>query len=71
MNLQPYQQLVVEEKAELDDKCLQLRQFCMSDLYSSLSGEEKKDLLEQRQTMDRYSSILARRVNRFTQEIVK
>ena len=55
MNFQPYQQRVVEEKAELDDKCLRLRQFCMSDIFSSLSDEEKKDLLEQRQTMDRYS----------------
>ena len=65
--LQPYQQRVVEEKADVDEKLAKLRAFTAQagGVFDSLSTQEKWRLTEQLGYMARYSDVLGRRIAAF------
>lgn len=61
-NLQPHQQRVVTEKAELDDKLGKLLAFFQSPIFAGLSEAEQSRLRNQARFMDGYSAVLAERI---------
>lgn len=66
VNLQPYQQKVVEEYKELKDKTTKLGAFILDNpIYLTLREEEQKDLNLQNEAMCQYCDILERRISRF------
>lgn len=65
-NYQPHERRVIEEKAELDAKLLKLREFTATEKFASLDMAEQRLLQGQAVAMDGYSSILRRRIERFT-----
>lgn len=65
--LQPHQQRVVTEKAELDDKIGKLSRFIETDVYRSLDGFEQSRLKRQIEAMTLYSSILGERITAFSE----
>jgi hypothetical protein len=60
-----YELRVVEEKAALDMKIEKLKAFTESDIYSALDDVDRDNLDEQLLVMQRYSEILAARIDRF------
>lgn len=60
-----YQQRVVIEKIELDEKRAALSTFIDSGAFGALDQEEQILLLRQGAVMDSYSVILASRIQRF------
>lgn len=64
-NYLPHQQRVVEELEELSSKSQKLSVFITGDIFAGLQEEEKKDLVEQLETMEKYADILERRIDRF------
>jgi hypothetical protein len=65
MELQPYQQRVVQEKAELDEKLEKLCLFCYSRTFEELPLMERERLNQQRHIMTSYSAILGARIAAF------
>lgn len=66
MKLEPYQQRVVDEKAELDLKAQTLSAFIgYSDIFPTLDAAEQERLKEQNDVMWRYSEILGARIAAF------
>lgn len=66
MELQPHQQRVVEEKAELDKKAKALSQFIgHSPIFDTLDAAEQERLKEQNDVMWQYSEILGARIAAF------
>lgn len=66
MALESYQERVVAEKAELDERLGKLRAFIASDAFPALPEYQDMALLRQQAAaMQRYSDILARRIGRF------
>lgn len=64
--MMPYQQRVVEEKAELDKKANALSQFIgFSLLFEELDPEEQERLKVQNDIMWQYSEILGARIAAF------
>lgn len=63
--LQPHQQRVVEEKAELDDKIEKLTAFIAGGLFKTLPSDECSRLTRQRVAMLDYSRILGARIEAF------
>lgn len=64
--MQEYQQKVIEEKEELDNKIKLLQNFIETNkLYIDLPDYEKKDMTNQLDAMRFYSSCLKNRINRF------
>jgi phosphate uptake regulator len=63
--LQPHQQRVVDEKAELDDKLERLYKFFMSAIFEALDEDEKIRLTRQASIMKDYSLILGERIAAF------
>jgi hypothetical protein len=61
----PYQQRVVTEKAELDEKLAALTTFTGTESFRALPEEEQILLLQQGVAMRTYSDILAARIERF------
>ena len=61
-NLQPHQQRVVAEKAELDERLTKLRGFIQSPLFAGLPKAERDLLMEQEEYMHAYSEVLDRRI---------
>lgn len=66
MELQPHQQRVVTEKAELDEKLSALQKFWNSATFEGLPVEEKQRLLKQGGLMMGYSAVLGERIRAFT-----
>jgi len=65
-NLQPHQQRILNEKAELDEKLDKLSQFIEgSPVYATLSTDERILLKKQEYYMSEYSEILGRRISNF------
>lgn len=63
-----HQQRILTEKEELDEKCVALSDFILSNpLYGQLVPEERADMYMQLQQMMHYSDTLQRRINRFKQ----
>jgi hypothetical protein len=66
MELQPHQQRVVDEKAELDKKAHALSDFIgNSDIFPTLDAAEQERLKEQNDVMWQYSEILGARIAAF------
>lgn len=63
--LQPHQQRVVIEKAELDDKLSKLNSFFMTSIYDNLNADEKARLQRQAEHMRAYSDVLYERIAAF------
>ena len=66
MELQPHQQRVVTEKAELDEKLAKLDAFGRTTLFASLPAEEQGRLNRQHSLMEQYSAVLGERIAAFT-----
>lgn len=64
-HMQPYQQRVVDEKSELDDKLDKLAKFIGSPSFTSLDKEEQMLLICQKVAMRIYSTILEDRITAF------
>ena len=66
MELQPHQQRVVDEKAELDKKADALSEFIgRSPIFDTLDAAEQERLKEQNDVMWQYSEILGARIAAF------
>jgi hypothetical protein len=65
--MQPHQQRVVDEKAELDEKRSKLSAFFNTDLFRRLDQAEKDRLRTQHSVMGVYSEVLHQRVSAFSQ----
>lgn len=61
----PYQERVVVEKAELDDKLEKLDAFGRTELFAGLASEEQGRLNRQHSAMEQYSLILGERIAAF------
>lgn len=66
MSLQPHQQRVVDEKADLDAKIARLADFIvLSAAYKHLGSAEKDRLNRQHAAMTAYSGVLRERIEAF------
>lgn len=65
MTLQPYQQRVVEEKAQLDERLSKLVAFYDTGAFSVLDKAEQDRLHRQGQLMSEYSQVLGERIQAF------
>lgn len=63
--LQPHQQRVVEEKQQLDEKREKLKTFIDREIFQSLEKDYQTLLIQQLESMDSYSEILGKRIDRF------
>ena len=61
----PYQQRVMVEKLELDEKIKLLEAFILSDKFLEVSDEEMNLLTNQKWLMKNYSKILELRIKNF------
>jgi len=66
--MQPYQERVVEEKRELDEKLAKLREFIVGEAFASVDENEQVRLKAQESAMTVYSSILGDRISNFKEE---
>jgi len=65
-NLQPHQQRVVDEKAEVDERLRKLDVFITSNpIFGTLSDKEQELQTAQRGAMKEYSDILSQRIDLF------
>jgi hypothetical protein len=65
--LQPHQQRVVDEKAELDERLAKLVDFTRTSIFAGLDAEERNRLDQQAATMAMYSDILGDRIAAFAE----
>lgn len=63
--MQPYQERVVQEKKELDEKLAKLDAFGRTEQYTLLPVDEQGRLNRQHSIMEQYSQILQERINNF------
>jgi hypothetical protein len=63
--MQPHQQRVVDEKAELDERRKKLGEFKNTDLFVSLPWQEQERLNTQAHIMTMYSAVLGERIANF------
>lgn len=63
--MQPHQQRVVDEKAELDERLAKLRGFIGSDIFLNLDAAEQVRLRMQAVHMAAYSKVLGERIEAF------
>lgn len=63
----PYQQRVVDEKHELDDKIERLVAFRSTTVYAALPIDERERLILQLTAMREYSRMLGARIAHFVQ----
>ena len=65
MELQPHQQRVVTEKAELDEKLAKLLAFFQTPIFEALPEAERSRLRNQARFMDGYAAVLEERIAAF------
>jgi hypothetical protein len=63
--LQPHQQRVITEKADLDEKLGKLLAFFQTPIFAGLSEAERSRLRNQARFMDGYSAVLGERIAAF------
>lgn len=63
--LLPYQERVVQEKQELDDRILRLTEFTLSHNFEGVNMYEQQRLSKQLRIMQEYSLILNERIGEF------
>ena len=66
MQLRPYQQSVVDEKHDLDEKITQIKYFVGSFIFADVDSDEKDRLQRQLTHMMQYSAVLAERIAAFS-----
>jgi hypothetical protein len=64
--MEEYQKRVIGEKYLLDSKIIKLSNFIHQATFVSLSKQEQKLLIKQREIMIQYSNILKQRISAFT-----
>lgn len=64
--MEPYQQRVIDEKRELDQKIEKLDTFIKGEVYIQLSLMERRRLDQQLFLMGQLSSVLGERIKAFT-----
>ena len=64
--MQPYQERVVAEKKELDERLAKLKTFLMGAIFQGLTTDEKLRLSKQAKLMKEYSDMLGERIAAFT-----
>lgn len=65
MTLAPYQQRVVDEKRELDERIDKLAAFFKTEAFGNLPTYDRTLMRQQHRAMDRLSVILRLRIQRF------
>jgi hypothetical protein len=65
MTVQPFQQIVIDEKHELDDKLSKLTAFFDSPVFAHLPQDEVHRMRKQADIMRLYSRILGERISAF------
>lgn len=65
MKYTTWQQRVIDEKSELEEKCAKLYEFFDSEAFNCLGKEDQILLIEQRCHMWAYSNVLMQRIARF------
>lgn len=65
MPLQPHEERVLTERAELAEKCVKLEAFIVSDAFKSVDILDRDLLEEQHNAMTVYLAVLDRRIERF------
>ena len=65
MELQPHQQRVVEERAELEDKLGKLQAFITGERFATVSDAEQGRLVLQHKLMKSYALVLEQRIDAF------
>jgi hypothetical protein len=66
--LQPYQERVVEEKKELDEKIAKLTTFLDGEIFAAMSDQKEQiRLIRQRAVMGEYSRLLGDRIAAFSE----
>lgn len=69
--MKPYQERVVQEKAELDEKLAKLHEFNSTNkVFFMMDQDERNRLLRQRVVMQEYSDILGARIAAFKEQEV-
>ena len=63
--MEPYQERVVAEKKDLDEKLAKLDLFCRTELFQLLPGPEQGRLSVQHSLMKKYSAVLGERIAEF------
>jgi hypothetical protein len=61
----PYQERVVQEKLELDDRILRLTEFTLSHNFEGVNMYEQQRLTKQLRIMQEYSNVLNERIGEF------
>ena len=64
--MEAYQQRVVEEKEQLDQKLAKLKAFFSTDLFRNLPEEDSSLMKDQAFCMNEYSLVLGKRIERFS-----
>ena len=65
MTLEPHEQRVVAEKAELDERLGKLQAFLVTQRCCELPFDDRCLLAQQALVMEQYSQILGKRIERF------
>lgn len=65
MTLQPHQQRVVAEKADLSERLAKLLGFFQTPVFAALSEAERSRLRNQARFMDGYAAVLEERIAAF------
>lgn len=63
--MKPYQERVIAEKRELDERGDKLEQFILSDRFSALPAPEQERMKRQLEIMGEYSEVLGERIAAF------
>ncbi len=66
MDLQPHEQRVVDEKAQLDERLGKLFAFFQTEKFTGLSEAERSRLRNQARFMDGYAAVLEERIAAFS-----
>ena len=64
--MQAFQQRVVDEKAELDEKLSKLDAFVLTGKFDALPNAEQERMQRQQKAMGEYSAVLGERIAAFT-----
>lgn len=65
LEVKPFQQRVIDEKNDLDEKITKLDEFIGTDIFYKLFLSEQDRLLEQLALMQSYSEVLGERIAEF------
>ena len=66
--MEAYQQRVVDEKSELDERLSKLVNFSNTDMFAKLSWDEQERMNTQRHLMCALSGVLGTRITAFKNE---